>query len=283
MLSFFEDLYRKYFVRLADKGAYLERIGLGGVDIPITKEGLDRLQFGHLCSVPFENLDIFDYDLFIDFGTDELFDKIVTRRRGGYCFELNALFMALLEAVGFEVHPVGVRILMGLEGRSFVPAISHRASIVTLDGKRYYSDVGFGTTSAPGISICIDEYGEQDIMGELYTVVDRPFNNKVIIRHAAEGSGELFMFVPDPFNTLDFIAFNKAIQAVSFREKRMVNLRKPDGSISIDGDIFRTTKNGERTEIRIAAAEDAAKVLRDNFGIRLSQPLREPAVSLFNP
>jgi len=281
MADFFEKMYGKYFAKLPDKAAYLERIGLGGETIPLTKEGLDRLQFAHLCAVPFENLDLFDYDGNVDFGIEEMYDKVVVRRRGGYCFELNSIFMSLLDAVGFDVYPVGVRIMMG--GREFIPAIAHRASIIILDGKRYYSDVGFGTTAAPGISICVDDYGEQDVLGDTYTVEDRPYNTKVIMQHTENGPSPMFMFVPDPFNILDFISYNTTIQMAGFRAKRMVNLRRPGGSISVDGDILRRTQGGERTESPLEAAEDAFKVLTEEFGMGLTRPLGDVAVKMASP
>ena len=282
MSDFFQKMYGKYFAELPDKNAYLKRIGVGDESVPLTKEGLDRLQFAHLCSVPFENLDLFDYDGKVDFGVEELFDKVVLRRRGGYCFELNSIFMALLKAVGFDVHPAGVRILMG-GNTDFLPAIAHRASIITIGGKRYYSDVGFGMTNAPGISICLDDYSEQDIQGEVFTVEDRPFNNKMIIRHTENGPSGLFMFVPDPFNVLDFITYNTTIQMTGFRAKRMVNLRRPGGSISVDGDIFRRTDKGERTESPLPTAQDAFDVLNSEFGMALTEPLGDIAIKSPSP
>ena len=281
MADFFQKMYGKYYEKLTDTDAYLTRIGLDGEEIPLTKEGLDRLQFAHLCAVPFENLDLFDYDVKVDFGTEEMLDKVVTRRRGGYCFELNAIYMALLEAVGFEVYPVGVRIVMG--GSAFIPAIAHRASIITMGGKRYFSDVGFGMTNAPGISICIDDYGDQDVQGDKYTVEDRPYNNKMIIRHTENGPSELFMLVPDPFNVLDFITYNTTMQATGFRAKRISNLRTPDGSISVDGDIFRRTTGDERIETPLADHNEALKILTEEFGMILTQPLAELAVNPNSP
>ena len=282
MAEFFEKMYGKYFAELPDKKAYLERLGIEDSNIPLTKASLDRLQFAHLCAVPFENIDLFDYDVKVDFGVAEMYDKVVTRRRGGYCFELNSIFMALLKAVGFDVYPVGVRIVMG-RSDIFIPAIAHRGSIVTIDGKRYYADVGFGMTNAPGISICIDDYGEQDVQGDTYTVEDRPYNNKVIIRHTEEGLSELFMFVPDPFNILDFIPYNSTMQITGFRAKRMVNLRRPGGSISVDGDIFRRTQGGERTETTLTTAADALNILNDEFGMLLTEPLNDIAVVTPSP
>ena len=283
--DFFERMYGKYYETLTSeqKEAYLARIGLSGVEIPLTKEGLDTLQFAHLCAVPFENIDLFDYDLKVDFGIPEMYDKVVTRRRGGYCFELNSIYMALLEAVGFDVYPIGVRILMGGAITKYTPAIAHRASIITIDGKRYFSDVGFGMTNAPGISICIDTGDEQDIQGEVYTVEDLPYNNKLILRHIEEGPSNLFMFVPDPFGILDFTTYNSQTQIFGFKQKRIANLRTPNGAISVDGDIFRVTENKERTETPIPTPEDAMRVLTEEFGMILTEPLGEIAVKVQSP
>jgi len=267
--DFFQRMYGKYFDKLPNKALLLKRIAIEDENIPLTKDGLDKVQWAYLCAVPFENLDLYDYGVTLDFGINELFEKIVTQRRGGYCFELNALYMALLEELGFEVYPIGVRVLPKTEGK-YIPAISHRAAIAIIDGKRYFTDVGFGLTSAPSISICIDDYSEQDILGDIFTVEDRPFNNKVIIRHTEDGPLEFFMFVPDPFNILDFIPYNTTIQAeVFWRAKRMINLRMPNGSISIDGDIFRRNIGGERTEVPLSSPDDVATVLKKEYGMIL--------------
>jgi len=276
MLENFERKYSKYFVKLPDKAPYLNRIGLGGDSIPLTKEGLDRLQLAHLCTVPFENIDLFDYGMDVDYGIEEQYDKVVTRRRGGYCFELNSIFMALLEAVGFEVYPAGVRII--IPGMSFIPPISHRATIVTIDGKRYYADVGVGFANAPRISICIDDYSEQDIHGETYTVEDRPYNHKMIMRHVDGEPTELFLFAAEPYNVLDFTAYNNTIQS-GFRFKRIAILHTPAGSISIDGGVFRRSENGVRAETVLSGADDAHRALTGEFGMILERPLRDYAVS----
>ena len=274
----FEKRFGKYFAPLPDKNAYLKRIGLEGKEIPLTKEGLDMVQYAHLCAIPFENLDLWDYNVKIDFGTVEMFDKVVTRRRGGYCFELNSIFMTLLAEIGFAVYPVGVRICRG----GFIPAIAHRGSIITIGGKRYFSDVGFGDFTAPGHSICIDDYNKQDIKGSIFSVEDRVFNNlhnKMIVRHTENGPADLFMFIPEPFHVLDFIAYNNSMRETGFRVKRIVNLRTPSGSMSVDGDIFRRTVNRERIETPIAKAEDAFKVITEEFGMILTQPLKDIAIN----
>jgi N-hydroxyarylamine O-acetyltransferase len=78
-----------------DTDAYLRRISYDG-SLELTPEVLGALQYTHLLSVPFENLDIhLGREILLD--ENRLFDKIVTERRGGFCYELNGLFTALLQ------------------------------------------------------------------------------------------------------------------------------------------------------------------------------------------
>src|SRR4051812_40407997 len=81
--------------------AYLERIGYNG-PLDGSADSLAALQERHLHTVPYENFDILRR-LPLSLDTRDLFDKIVVRRRGGYCFELNALFGWLLRELGYPV------------------------------------------------------------------------------------------------------------------------------------------------------------------------------------
>lgn len=119
---------------------YLARIGINVVPAP-TLENLAMLQKAHLTHVPYEDIDIWRGKA----GTlayDELFDKIVNRGRGGYCFELNGLFGWLLKELGYNTVEHFGRWLMGeaLE----VPGRRHRVIRVKLDGADYIADVGVG-------------------------------------------------------------------------------------------------------------------------------------------
>src|SRR5436305_1373093 len=91
----------------ASVAAYLQRIGLPYPERP-DAQYLRRLHGRHLHTVPFENLSIhLSEDVPLD--EDALFDKIITQRRGGYCYELNGLFAALLRALGYRVSLLAVR------------------------------------------------------------------------------------------------------------------------------------------------------------------------------
>lgn len=281
MESFFDMMYGRYFAPLPDVDAYLARIGMKREDITLDRSGLDALQRAQLYSVPFENIDLYDYGQPVDFGIEALFDKVVTRRRGGYCFELNAIFMSLLEAVGFEVHACGARLLFigGAEPWARVPALTHRISLVTIGGKRYMSDVGVGNTSAPLVSICIDDYDEQDIAGDTYTVEDRPHNNKLIIRHTDEGPTEFMLFVPTPTPLADFYHINYSMSREGvFHMKRMANLRNEHGAMSIDGGIFRVFHDGVVTETPLTDGQEARRILLEKYGMLLDdRPLKDKA------
>src|SRR5215510_7467457 len=92
---------------------YFARIGYQGPRMP-NLQVLHALTGLHTQNIPFENLDVL-LGRGIDLADDAVFEKLVERRRGGYCFEQNALFMRVLCALGFEVKPLSAR------GRIFWP------------------------------------------------------------------------------------------------------------------------------------------------------------------
>ena len=120
--------------------AYLERIGYKG-QVQKDEKTLNRLIRSHLERVPFENLDVCDLGKIPSLEEEALFEKIVARRRGGYCFELNTLLQALLQALGYTVYPVAVRVLWN---REFFPPVSHMALVVPFADRKYLCDVGYG-------------------------------------------------------------------------------------------------------------------------------------------
>ena len=124
----------------AQVAQYLQRIGVRG---PVTPnlETLVRLHAAHLVSVPFENLDIVPARRPIDLEIGALFDKIVSRRRGGFCYELNLLFATLLRSIGFPVRILSARVRCANGG--FGPEFDHMTLLVELDELRL-ADVGYG-------------------------------------------------------------------------------------------------------------------------------------------
>ena len=120
--------------------AYLKRIGYRGKVAP-TVETLVRLHRCHIMNVPYESLDIWRGKA-DDLAYETVYDKIVTRGRGGYCFELNGLFAWLLRELGFEVEEYFGRWLMGEQ--LAVPARRHRVIRVSVGKRAFIADVGVG-------------------------------------------------------------------------------------------------------------------------------------------
>jgi len=127
-----------------DLDAYLSRIAMPARPT-LDAAGLERLQRAHRLAVPFENLDIIlGRDIAIDSAS--VFAKIVTARRGGYCFEQDRLFGDALTALGFTRRPLLARVWLGATD---VPPQTHTLSLVTLDGQDWIADAGFGGSYTP--------------------------------------------------------------------------------------------------------------------------------------
>jgi N-hydroxyarylamine O-acetyltransferase len=126
----FEELYAP----LPDRQGYLERIGADNPAAP-DKDTLDRLILAHQYAVPFENLDVFDAGRDILLDTASLYDKIVGRRRGGYCFELIRAVLSLLLDLGFDCFPIAVRVVWHLD--CYMP-VTHRAGVVQIGRKAVF-------------------------------------------------------------------------------------------------------------------------------------------------
>src|SRR5271166_6648927 len=94
-----------------DLTGYLDRIAYAGAITP-TREALDALHLAHATHIPFENIDAL-LGRPVSLALDELVSKLVHLRRGGYCFEQNSLFAAVLEEIGFKVTRLAARVRAG--------------------------------------------------------------------------------------------------------------------------------------------------------------------------
>lgn len=143
--------------RLTDLALYLRRLGFGAPPAP-TLETLRQLQLRHTGVFPFENLTTLSGEpVLIDLPSVE--KKVLHEGRGGYCYELNNLYLALLQSLGFEARGISGRVVMGQPEGAWT-ARTHRLSLVTLDGVRYISDVGFGGM-VPTAPLLLDIADEQ--------------------------------------------------------------------------------------------------------------------------
>lgn len=254
-------MFKDHKLPLPDLTAYLRRIGIEEDSLSPDLPTLNRLMKAQLTHVPFENMDVFRFKTAPDLSIPVLFDRIVTKRRGGYCFELNALFFSLLQAVGYDVYPVACRILYG--HGLFMP-YSHRANIVTLDGMKYFVDVGYGGPSAH----CAVPYE-----GEVNTFFMAQNKGITELRRHENGNDVLVMeYTDQPFDPVDFIALNFYVACgprAFFQMMPIINLTTETGSKSISGDVYKCHDKGEVTERKLSGDEELYQVLREEFGICL--------------
>lgn len=129
---------------MIDLDAYFARIRLGARPT-VDSYGLAAVQRAHRLAIPFENIDVrLGREIAIDSAS--VFAKLVTAKRGGYCFEQNRLFADALEALGFAVRPLLARVWLGAED---TPPLTHTLSLVAIDSGYWIADAGFGGSYVP--------------------------------------------------------------------------------------------------------------------------------------
>ena len=150
---------------VVDVERYLERIGLQETP-KVDVAGLEQLMRSHLSTVPFENLDVYR-GVEVTTDLDHSLPKILDARRGGWCFEANGAFSALLRAIGFTVDLLGAAVLLG--GPTDV--IDHLCLEVTLD-QPYLVDVGFGDGFCRPLAL--NRRGPQDGLSGTFELMNSP-------------------------------------------------------------------------------------------------------------
>ncbi len=265
ILSTREDsrMYPELYEALPDADAYLARLGLARADVPVSRAGLDRLVAAHVRAVPFEALDACPGGGVPTLGVREIYENITRRHRGGYCFQLNALFCLLLEALGFPARPVAVKVCRGREGP--LP-YTHRATLAEAEGALCYCDVGFGGP-APDFALPLDTAEAEARNGFFFRPAGDGFH---ALWWRGEPDGPVLMFRETAAEPADFVPLNywcARSPDSPFSQRVLVNLRTADGSRAIDGNILRLHSRGVLTERSLAPGE-LSGALWDFFGIR---------------
>lgn len=249
----------------SDLAEYLGRLRYDG-PVDVTADTLRQLHHAHLLAVPFENLDIhLGRPIVLD--PDRIFDKIVRRRRGGFCYELNGLFAGLLGALGFDVTMVSARVAN--ERGEFGPEFDHMALLVRLD-RVWLADVGFGASSREPLAL--DEAAdEQHWDGVAYSVA-RDGDGWLMIGRDASGAKPQHRFTETARRLDEFepmCRFHQTSPESHFTQKRICSLATPDGRLTLSDMQLIVTHAGERTERRLTDDAEYAATLRELFGVEL--------------
>jgi N-hydroxyarylamine O-acetyltransferase len=246
--------------------AYLQRLNYNGPHARHV-DTLRALHQAYLLAVPFENLDIhLGRPIVLDEAA--LYDKIVRQRRGGFCYELNGLFAALLRELGFEVKLLSGGVMVN---GKFGPEFDHMTLLVQLE-ERWLADVGFGDSFREPLRL--DEPNEQVQHGVAYR-----------LRH----SGELWMmlrrlpnqdwepqyrFTLQPHRLAGFASmcrYHQTSPASHFTRKQICSRATPEGRVTLSDMRLIISTNSQRQEIMLRNQEEYTHALWEHFGIDLTK------------
>jgi N-hydroxyarylamine O-acetyltransferase len=246
--------------------AYLERIGYRGPLVPAA-ETLRRLHVAHLLTVPFENLSIHAGETIV-LDDAALFDKVVGRRRGGFCYELNGLFAALLRELGFRVEMLSAEVANGSGG--FGPEFDHMALLVTLE-ERWLADVGFGDSFVEPLRL--DERAEQAQGSRAFRIEEDGDGRLLLLRREAEGDWKTqYRFTLEPHAYADYAEmcrFHQTSPASHFTRGRVCSRLTHDGRVTLSGARLITTRGDERVERDLATDDERDAALLEHFQISM--------------
>lgn len=246
--------------------AYLRRIGYGGPREP-SIETLRALHVAHLLAVPFENLDIhLGRPIVLDEAA--LYRKVVEFRRGGFCYELNGLFAALLRALGFRVTLLSASVAR--ESGGFGPEFDHLTLRVDLE-QAWLADVGFGDSFREPLRL--DAGAVQNGFR-----IRSDGEYRTLLRYKdAEGWSEQYRFTLEPRQFSDYAnmcRYHQTSPESSFTRRRLCTLATAEGRITLSDLRFIVTERGQVRERALSGEEEFTALLREKFGIclRLDRP-----------
>lgn len=263
---------------------YLARIGVAR-PTSLDVEAVDRLHLAHQRTVPFENLDI-HLDVPIVLDVDALFDKIVRRRRGGFCYELNGLFAALLRSLGYGIELFQARVFIdGADAAVGIPFDHLCVRATTVDDPvptDLLVDVGFGSSFAPTPLRLRDE-SPQEAGGVTFAIApldiavaaDPPLDSDngddwwVLRRNDAP----TYVFSQRPRQLADCTTGSQHHQTSPdshFTQGTVCSLLTPTGRITVTDRTLRSTVDGVQTTRDLESGDDLASVLDDHFNVQLT-------------
>lgn len=248
-----------------DVPAYLDRIQYRGSLVP-SPATLRNLQLAHLQNIPFENLSI-HYGEQIVLDDAALFEKIVTRRRGGFCYELNGLFAALLRALGFEVRKLSARVANG--AGEFGPDFDHMTLMVQLE-EPWLADVGFGDSFREPLRL---ETGEVQVQRDRSYKLEAQGDRLVLWQREQDQEWKpQYSFTLDSFEYADYddmCRYHQTSPESHFTKARLCSHATPGGRVTLSGLRLITNDNGQRQERVLTDETEYARVLLEEFGVTM--------------
>jgi N-hydroxyarylamine O-acetyltransferase len=253
-----------------DLEAYLARIGYSGPRDP-SLATLKSLHLAHATSIPFENLDIL-LGREISLELEAIEAKLVAGRRGGYCFEHNSLFAAVLESLGFDVTRLAARVRFG---STVIRPLSHMLLSVKLDGQPWLADVGFGGEGLLYPLPILDSEPSRQFGWTFRVQSDGDF--QVLQSLHADGWFDLYAFTQEPRYPIDFVVanhFTATYPHSPFVQSLVVQRQTCEKRFTLRNREL-TEESPERKNIRTLPDDDALlATLAEVFGLSFPAGMR---------
>jgi N-hydroxyarylamine O-acetyltransferase len=256
--------------------AYLDRIHYAGPLAP-TADTLRALHTAHLYAVPFENLDI-GLGRPLSLALPALFDKIVTRRRGGFCYELNGLFGWLLLSLGYDVTHLSARVAQPGSDGGLGPEFDHLTLRVLCpagaadDSGPWLADVGFGDSFVEPLRLA---HGLRQSQGQRTFWLEQNGERWVYWMQSPGGAAEpqnefSLQARAFPADYEPMCRYQQSSPESHFTQHRLCTLATPTGRLTLSDQRFIVTENGQKRERAIDAAEFDRR-LKTDFGVDLDR------------
>lgn len=248
-----------------DLDRYFHRVGAAAETVDLAS--LETLHAAHLAAIPFENVDVrLGRPIRLDLASLE--EKLVHGQRGGYCFEQNSLFAAVLRSIGFEVATLEARVRP--PGATAVLPRTHMVLEVRIDQRPWLADVGFGGDGPLGPVPMDGEISRQ--ADAEYRVGVESNGIRVLERRAGDAWSDLYAFSPIPALPVDFEVanhFTSTHPASIFRRTLTVQRSTARERQILRGRTFLVRRAGDEHSREISP-EDLGELLGSAFGLRLS-------------
>lgn len=241
---------------------YLDRIDYHG-STAVCAETLRTLHWAHISHVPFENLELLGDHFEPDLDRDFLFDRIVARRHGGVCYELNTAFYYLLTAMGFEAYQISGSVQPGEN------LFSHVATLVCLPEERWLVDVGFGDAYLPPIRVG-QEITHVDGTNYYLAFTDDT-TAEVMRRRSGQPEERMYTIVLKPRTMSDYFGrfcWASAKGNTIFSQRHICVLHTKNAHYTLRRGVLTVEQGGQIVESRpIAPGEETERCLREYFGL----------------
>lgn len=252
--------------------SYLRRIAYDGPRAP-TLAVLSALQRAHMTAIPFENIDVM-LGRPISLAPQDLERKLIAQRRGGYCFEHNLLFAAVLRALGFELQTLAGRVHAG--SASAVPPRTHMVLLVAIDGVRFVVDPAFGAFGAR-TPLPLEAGRVHEGICERHRL--RKLQGVDVEEWMLEGEHldefkPLYSFTLEPRHRIDYEVANHYTSThpdSRFRRMLVVQRVTPDGRIVLRGSQLTRRVGAQEQVSTVGGGAALVEVLEAEFGLRVPE------------